>query len=258
MFLARISRGRTIRQFVAGVVLVPSGMSIVWFSIFGGTALHLEEIGNTIRDADVSERELFNVAGNLPGSMIIMILAMALIAIFFITGADSASLVMGTLSQQGRPEPARWVSIVWGSLVGIIAAVLLVTGEEGSGLRSLQNVTIIAALPFAVIMAFMMVAFMKDLRRDPLILRDRYARAAVRHSVMAGLEEYGDDFALVPVEYDHSGDDLAWIDEDSVDETLSEVYEAATEAIDIIPPAEVDAAVDAAAQADAPERPRDD
>lgn len=68
---------------------------------------------------------------------------------------------------------------------------------------------------------------------------------------MAGLEEYGDDFALVPVEYDHSEDDLAWIDEDTVDDTLAEVYEAATEAIDIIPPAEVDAAVDAAMDAPA-------
>jgi hypothetical protein len=164
---------------------------------------------------------------------------------------------MGTLSQQGRPEPARWVSIVWGSLVGVIAAVLLVTGDEGSGLQSLQNVTIIAALPFAVIMAFMMVAFMKDLSRDPMILRDRYARAAVRHSVMAGLEEYGDDFALVPVEYDHSEDDLAWIDEETVDDTLSEVYEAATESIDIVPPGDIEAAVDAAVESDAPERPRE-
>jgi hypothetical protein len=146
--------------------------------------------------------------------------------------------------------------------VGVIAAVLLVSGEEGSGLKSLQNVTIIAALPFAIIMGFMMIAFMKDLRRDPLILRERYAKAAVRHSVMAGLEEYGDDFALVPVEYDHSEDDLDWIDESTVDDSLAEVYEAATEAIDIIPPAEVDAVIDAAldenaaAAADAPEQPR--
>ena len=161
---------------------------------------------------------------------------------------------MGTLSQQGRPEPSRWVAVVWGVLVGVIAAVLLVTGEEGSGLKSLQNVTIIAALPFAVIMAFMMVAFMKDLRRDPMILRERYARMAVRHSVMAGLEEYGDDFALVPVEYDHSGDDLAWIDEADVDDSLAEVYATATEAIDIIPAdaaRSTDAGADAGADADA-------
>lgn len=265
MFIAKISRGRTLRQFVSVVILVPSAISLVWFAIFGSTAIQQQMDGAGLT-VDPPEEVLFGVLGNLPFPLITSVLLILLISIFFITGADSSSLVMGTLSQQGRPEPTRWVTIVWGSLVGVIAAVLLVTGEEGSGLKSLQNVTIIAALPFAIIMAFMMVAFMKDLRRDPLILRERYAKAAVRHSVMAGLEEYGDDFALVAVEYDHSEDDLDWIDELTVDDSLAEVYEAATEAIDIIPPADVDAVVDAALEdgpvapdaADAPERPRAD
>lgn len=265
MFIAKISRGRTLRQFVSVVILVPSAISLVWFAIFGSTAIQQQMDGAGLT-VDPPEEVLFGVLENLPFPLITSVLLILLISIFFITGADSSSLVMGTLSQQGRPEPTRWVTIVWGSLVGVIAAVLLVTGEEGSGLKSLQNVTIIAALPFAIIMAFMMVAFMKDLRRDPLILRERYAKAAVRHSVMAGLEEYGDDFALVAVEYDHSEDDLDWIDELTVDDSLAEVYEAATEAIDIIPPADVDAVVDAALEdgpvapdaADAPERPRAD
>lgn len=237
MFIAKISRGRTLRQFVSVVIVVPSVISLVWFAIFGTTAIYQQMNG---ADLTVSppEEVLFGVLGNLPFPLVTSILLMLLISIFFVTGADSASLVMGTLSQQGRPDPSRWVAVVWGSLVGVIAAVVLVTGDEGSGLRSLQNVTIVAALPFAVIMAFMMVAFTKDLRRDPMILRDRYARMAVWHSVMAGLEEYGDDFALVPVEYDHSEDDLAWIDEADVDDSLAEVYEAATEAIDIIPDAD--------------------
>lgn len=265
MFIAKISRGRTLRQFVSVVILVPSAISLVWFAIFGSTAIQQQMDGAGLT-VDPPEEVLFGVLENLPFPLITSVLLILLISIFFITGADSSSLVMGTLSQQGRPEPTRWVTIVWGSLVGVIAAVLLVTGEEGSGLKSLQNVTIIAALPFAIIMAFMMVAFMKDLRRDPLILRERYAKAAVRHSVMAGLEEYGDDFALVAVEYDHSEDDLDWIDESTIDDSLAEVYEAATEAIDIIPPADVDAVVDAALEdgpvapdaADAPERPRAD
>ncbi|WP_136042638.1 MULTISPECIES: BCCT family transporter [unclassified Microbacterium] len=265
MFIAKISRGRSLRQFVSVVIVVPSVISLIWFAIFGTTAIQQQMDGANLA-VDPPEEVLFGVLANLPFGLITSIVLILLIAIFFVTGADSASLVMGTLSQQGRPEPARWVAVVWGVLVGVIAAVLLVTGEEGSGLKSLQNVTIIAALPFAIIMGFMMIAFMKDLRRDPLILRDRYARAAVRHSVMSGLEEYGDDFALVPVEYDHSEDDLAWIDESTVDDSLAEVYEAATEAIDIIPPAQVDAVVDAAATVDAapdaaadePERPRAD
>ncbi|WP_251050651.1 MULTISPECIES: BCCT family transporter [unclassified Microbacterium] len=239
MFIAKISRGRTLRQFVSVVILVPSAISLVWFAIFGTTAIQQQMDGAGLT-VDPPEQVLFGVLENLPFPLITSILLILLISIFFITGADSSSLVMGTLSQQGRPEPSRWVTIVWGSLVGVIAAVLLVSGEEGSGLQSLQNATIIAALPFAVIMGFMMVAFMKDLRRDPMILRERYARAAVRHSVMSGLEEYGDDFALVPVEYDHSDDDLAWIDEATVDDTLAEVYDAATEAINVVP--EVDAA----------------
>lgn len=233
MFIAKISRGRTLRQFVSVVIVVPALISLVWFAIFGTTAIDLQMNGAGLQTTP-PENVLFGVLDNLPFTLVTSVLLILLIAIFFITGADSASLVMGTLSQQGKPDPSRWVTVVWGTLVGVIAAVLLVSGAEGSGLRALQNTTIIAALPFAVIMAFMMVAFMKDLRNDPMILRDRYARMAVRHSVRTGLAEYGDDFALVPVEYDHSADDHAWIDESAVDDALAQLYEASTEAIDIV------------------------
>ncbi len=242
MFIAKISRGRTIRQFVLVVILVPSLISLVWFAIYGTTAID-QQLQGAALPTTPAEDVLFGVLGNLPWTSITNIVLMLLIAIFFITGADSASLVMGTMSQQGRPEPQRWVTVTWGTLVGVIAAVLLVSGEEGSGLRALQNVTIIAALPFAVIMVFMMIALMKDLRRDPLILRDRYARQALRHSVRTGLEEYGDDFALVPAEYDHSQDDHPWVDV-PVDEEFVEVFETA--ALPIIPEA-VEEAEDAAA-----------
>ncbi len=247
MFIAKISRGRTLRQFVLVVILVPSVISFLWFAIFGTTAID-QQLGGAGLNVSPPEEVLFGVLENLPFPMVTSVMLILLVAIFFITGADSASLVMGTMSQQGRPEPSRWVSVIWGTLVGVIAAVLLVSGEEGSGLRGLQNATIIAALPFAVIMALMMVAFMKDLRRDPLILRDKYVRLAVRHGVRSGLEEYGDDFALQPVAYDHSSDDIAWVSEDDLDETLAEVYHAATEAIEIVPDA-----VDAAGDPDAAE-----
>ncbi|WP_309064890.1 BCCT family transporter [Microbacterium sp.] len=232
MFIAKISRGRTLRQFVSVVIVVPALISLIWFAIFGTTAIDQQMHGAGL-SIDPPEEVLFGVLGNLPFSAVTTVVLAALVAIFFVTGADSASLVMGTLSQQGRPDPSRWVAITWGTLVGVIAAILLVSGEEGSGLASLQNVTIIAALPFALIMAAMMVAFLRDLQRDPLILRDKYAIRAVRHSVRSGLEEYGDDFALVPVEYDHSRDDIAWVDQSEVDETLAVVYEAATEQVPI-------------------------
>ncbi|MGW8483715.1 BCCT family transporter [Microbacterium sp. NPDC055903] len=225
MFIAKISRGRTIRQFVLVVILVPSLISLVWFAIYGTTAID-QQMNGAALPTTPAEDVLFGVLANLPWTAITNIVLMILIAIFFITGADSASLVMGTMSQQGRPEPQRWVTVTWGTLVGVIAAVLLVTGEEGSGLRALQNVTIIAALPFAVIMVFMMIALMKDLRRDPMVLREKYARQALRHSVRTGLEEYGDDFALVPAEYDHSQDDHPWV-ETPVDEAFVEVFETA-------------------------------
>ncbi|MGM7698129.1 BCCT family transporter [Microbacterium sp. A84] len=226
MFIAKISRGRTIRQFVLVVIAVPSLISMVWFAIFGTTAIDQQLNGAELATTP-PENVLFGVLENLPLTGITNILLMLLIAIFFITGADSASLVMGTMSQQGDPTPKRWVTITWGTLIGVIAAVLLVTGVEGSGLRALQNVTIIAALPFAVILVFMMVALMKDLGRDPLILRDKYARQALRHSVRTGLEEYGDDFALVPSEYDHSQDDHPWIDEPA-DEAFTEIFETSS------------------------------
>lgn len=240
MFIAKISRGRTIRQFVLVVIAVPSLISLVWFAIFGTTAIDQQMNGAELATTP-PENVLFGVLENLPLTEITNIVLMLLIAIFFITGADSASLVMGTMSQQGRPTPERWVTITWGTLVGVIAAVLLATGIEGSGLRALQNVTIIAALPFAVILVFMMIALMKDLSRDPLILRDRYARQALRHSVRTGLEEYGDDFALVPSEYDHSKDDHPWVEE-SADEAFAEVFE--TSSLPLIATDPVDALID--------------
>ena len=236
MFIAKISRGRSIRQFVTVVILVPSLISLVWFAIYGSTAID-QQLNGAEHPTSPPENVLFGVLANLPLTEITNVVLVLLIAIFFITGADSASLVMGTMSQQGRPTPKRWVTITWGTLVGVIAAVLLVAGDEGSGLQSLQNATIIAALPFAVILVLMMVALMKDLRHDPLILRGIYARNALRHGVRTGLEEYGDDFALLPTEYDHSDDEQPWV-ERPADEALTEIFETASMPILGDPPGE--------------------
>ena len=225
MFIAKISRGRTVRQFVLVVVLVPSVISLVWFAIYGTTAID-QQMNGAEFPTSPPENVLFGVLENLPFTGVTQVALILLIAIFFITGADSASLVMGTMSQQGQPNPKRWVTITWGTLVGVIAAVLLVAGEAGSGLQALQNATIIAALPFAVILVFMMIALMRDFSQDPLILRDKYARQALRHSVRTGLEEYGDDFALIPEEYDHSEDQDPWGVEPA-DDSFTEVFETA-------------------------------
>ncbi|GGF33543.1 BCCT family transporter [Williamsia phyllosphaerae] len=173
MFLAKISRGRTIREFVIGVMVVPSSVSLVWFAIFGGTAISQEMDGKGLSESDGPESQLFDLLGNLPWAGIASVLVMVLVAIFFVSGADSASLVMATLSERGRPEPSRTVTIFWGVLTGAVAALLLwVSGDDA--LQGIKTMAIIAALPFVIVMILMCVSLYKDLRRDPLILAEKH------------------------------------------------------------------------------------
>lgn len=113
MFIARISRGRTIRQFIGGVILVPSVVSLVWFAVFGGTAMELQA-SKKLSGAGTPEGQLFDVLHQYPLATITSLLVMVLVGIFFVSGADAASIVMGTLSQKGTFEPTRLVVIFWG------------------------------------------------------------------------------------------------------------------------------------------------
>ena len=195
MFIARISRGRTIRQFVTGVLLVPSLVSLVWFAIFGGAAIRLQQHGADLAGASSAESQLFGMLGELPIATITSILVMVLVAIFFVSGADAASIVMGSLSEGGALEPSRKTVIFWGVATGGVGAVMLLVGGD-SALTGLQNITIVAALPFAVVMVGLAVALVKDLRNDPLMVRRRYAREAIEQAVVTGVTLHGDDFAL--------------------------------------------------------------
>ncbi|MDO4910383.1 MAG: BCCT family transporter [Corynebacterium sp.] len=172
MFLARISRGRTIREFIVGVTIVPSILSLVWFSIFGGTAVHLERVGESIWGEGDSRSQLFDLLHTLPAGFIAGIVAMVLLATFFITSADSASAVMGTLSQHGRLDPSGWVAAFWGLSTAAIGITLLLTGGSAS-LNNLQYMTIIVASPFLLIIIGLMVALVKGLREDPIYLDHR-------------------------------------------------------------------------------------
>ncbi len=203
MFIARISRGRTIRQFVTGVLLVPSLVSLAWFAIFGGSAIKLQMDGVDIYGAGGVEAQLFTLLDNFPWATLTSILVMVLVAVFFVSGADAASLVMGTLSQNGALEPRRAVVIFWGVATGGVAAVMLLVGGA-DGLNGLKTITIVAAVPFAVVMVGLCAALYKDLSQDPLIVRATYARAAVQDAVVAGVSEHGDDFRLA-VEQDTPG-----------------------------------------------------
>lgn len=196
MFIARISRGRTIREFVTGVLLVPSAVSLVWFAIFGGAAINAEEAGAKLSEVEGGEEAtLFALLETLPWATVTSILVMVLVAIFFVSGADAASIVMGSLSEHGTLEPNKATVIFWGVATGAAAAIMLIIGGEES-LAGLQQVTIIASLPFVLILIGMGVSLLKDLQSDPVVVRRKYARAAVDNAVVAGVIEHGDDFEL--------------------------------------------------------------
>ncbi|MFC8040254.1 BCCT family transporter [Paenarthrobacter sp. NPDC057355] len=208
LFIARISRGRTIRQFVTGVLLVPSIVSVIWFGIFGGAAFNIQQeadkagtpglVTTTNGVPSVNfDGALFDLVKNLgmPGwaTAAVIVLAMVLVAIFFITGADAASIVMGSLSSNGAEHPRRAVVIFWGSLTGAVAAVMLLAGgdEPSEALAGLQRVTIVAALPFVIVMLLLCFALTKDLRRDPLSLHRRLATSVVDRAIRTGVEQHG-------------------------------------------------------------------
>ena len=217
MFIARISRGRTVRQFVTGVLLVPSIVSLIWFGIFGGAAIHVQSASAASDDPAAGmatvvdgvptisfDSALFDLLHHLPmapaAAGAVSILAMVLVAIFFVTGADSASIVMGSLSSNGAEEPRRGVVIFWGALTGAVAAVMLLAGGDhpADALAGLQRITIVSALPFVLVMLLMCVALVKDLRRDPLALRKRLADSVVERAIKAGVDQHnGGQFDLV-------------------------------------------------------------
>jgi glycine betaine transporter len=164
-FIARISKGRTIGQFVLGVLLIPSGVTFVWFAILGGSAIDLQLTGQAdlIATIDRPEVTLFTTLEQFPLSDVTSFVVILLVALFFISGADAASVVMGMLSSHGNLEPNKLVVIVFGALTGAAAAVLLVAG----GLQGLQQGAIIVAAPFLVVMLGLCVGLLRALSDEP-------------------------------------------------------------------------------------------
>lgn len=166
MFIARISRGRTVREFLIGVLLVPSGFTFLWMTVFGNTAMNLDlgVAAGAISDAvqaDLSTA-LFHFFEHLPGTAITSVLAIGLVAVFFVTSADSGSLVIDTLASGGAEETPRWQRIYWCVMQGLAAALLLLAG----GLGALQAATLVAALPFAVIMIMACFGLARQMNAD--------------------------------------------------------------------------------------------
>ncbi|MQA04228.1 MAG: BCCT family transporter [Streptosporangiales bacterium] len=168
VFIARISRGRTVRQFVGGVLLVPSVITFLWFSVFGGSGIYkqLFQNGNFIdrsQDPPVStDGALFNLLEGLPGGFFVSILAIILITLFFVTSSDSGSLVVDMLASGGDPEPPTWSRIFWAVAEGAVAIALLTAG----GLVALQTMSILIALPFSIVMILMCFATYKELHAE--------------------------------------------------------------------------------------------
>lgn len=162
IFIARVSKGRTIREFVFGVLLIPSLIGFIWFATFGGTAIMQEHQGTEKISELATEEALFGVFSNLPMGTVLSIIAILLICTFFITSADSGTYVLGMMTTNGSHHPGNKIKLVWGILLAAISLVLLYSG----GLQALQNTMIAAALPFSVIMALMTFSLIKALQKE--------------------------------------------------------------------------------------------
>ncbi|ARF17088.1 glycine betaine uptake BCCT transporter [Sporosarcina ureae] len=162
MFIARVSKGRTIREFMVGVLLAPTLLCAFWFSTFGTTAVDMQRSGIADIASSSSELVVFEMFNEMPWSFIISVIAILLIASFFVTSADSATFVLGMQSTYGSLTPPTSVKMIWGVIQSSIALILLSVG----GLAALQNTIIIAALPFSFVMLLMVISLMKELRRE--------------------------------------------------------------------------------------------
>lgn len=188
VFIARISRGRTVREFVGGVLLVPTAVCFLWFSVLGGSALYTELFGGGgLVGPDgqvVPENALFDLLAGLPGGAVLSVGAIVLIALFFITSADSGALVVSMLSAGGDPDPRTPLRVLWAVLGGVLAIALLLAG----GLTALQTAAILIALPFSVVMIAMVLSTSRALHAEHTAFL-RAERRQLRDRITAHVSE---------------------------------------------------------------------
>lgn len=167
VFIARISRGRTVREFVTGALLVPTLVSFVWFTVMGGTAIlrQIEEGDLVGADGVLAEVALFDTLGTLPMGTLLSGVAIVLVIIFFVTSSDSGSLVVDMLASGGHPDPPTWSRVLWAALEGLVAIGLLLAGGT-AGLAALQAGAVATGLPFAIVLVFIAVALYKALAAE--------------------------------------------------------------------------------------------
>lgn len=166
IFVARVSRGRTVREFVGAILLVPTLATFVWLTVFGNSALHLELFGAGGIAAAVKEDvavALFVLLENYPLSSITCGLAVCIVVTFFVTSSDSASLVVDIITSGGHLDPPKMQRVFWAVMEGTIAAVLLI----GGGLLALQTAVVTTGLPFAIVLLLLSFSLMRGLKNDP-------------------------------------------------------------------------------------------
>src|SRR5699024_4795517 len=162
IFIARISKGRTIREFLIGVTLVPSVIGALWFTVFGTSAIEIQKTGIIDLGGLKTEEVLFGVFSQFPAGTTLSVIALFLILSFFITSADSATFVLGMQTMNGSLTPPHRIKITWGIAQSAVALILLYSG----GLSALENILIIAALPFSIIIILMMASLYKELMAE--------------------------------------------------------------------------------------------
>ncbi len=186
LFIARISRGRTIREFVSGVLLVPAGFTLFWMTVFGDTAIHFILVDGIKGFADTVKQDnslaLFAFFELLPWSSVISIFAIAMVAVFFVTSADSGALVGDLLAAGGADRTPVWQRIFWSLSMGAVAIALLLA----DGLTALQTATIASALPFSIILLLSLWGLFKALRLDATKRGIRYQSLTLSRPARGG------------------------------------------------------------------------
>ncbi|WP_018877599.1 BCCT family transporter [Thioalkalivibrio sp. ALE28] len=177
MFIARVSRGRTVRQFVTAVLLVPTLVTVIWMSAFGGSGVDQarEGIGALADGISDSSLALFQMLEHLPFTAITSFLAIALVLVFFITSSDSGSLVIDSITSGGKTDAPQSQRLFWATTEGVVAGVLLAVGGAAA-LNALQAGAVSTGLPFVIVLLLMCISLMKGLFHELALIRIEEAR----------------------------------------------------------------------------------
>ena len=200
LFIARISRGRTIRQFISGVLVVPAGFTLLWMTVFGDTAIHMILVDGITDLAEAVNQDsalaLFAFLEHFPLSMILSQIAVLMIVVFFVTSADSGAMVVDMLASGGHDQTPVWQRLFWAALMAVVAASLLLA----DGLKALQTATIASALPFVIALMASMWGLLRALQIDAAKrnLRDQVALSPRGASTPGGWQRRLRSMVMLP------------------------------------------------------------